>query len=129
MFYLESLSEEILQNVEIFPLNVDISVEVESHGVVIVECWTHANEVDEADCLLLKLNEMDYVGDNQGLSPRHIVKSFEILNLVWGIILILADVENVEQNNENHNEEKKLCFQLHPISERMLASGKISSKF
>ena len=52
--------------------------------------------MDEADCLLVKVDEMDDVRNNQGFRPCHVVEAFKVLILVRGVILIFANVENVE---------------------------------
>ena len=71
-------------------------MDVEGQGVVVVEGGADADEVDEADCLLVKVDEMDDVGNNQGFRPRHVVEAFKVLILVRGVIIKFAYVENVE---------------------------------
>ena len=117
MLHLQSFPEDLFEDVEIFPLNVDICVEIKSQGIVVVEGRANADKVDEADCPLVELDEMDDVGNNQGLGPCHVVEALKVLIFVRGVIIIFANVENVEQGNEEDSEEDQLRFQLHPISE------------
>ena len=117
MLHLQSFPEDLLEDVEIFPLNVDICVEIKSQRIVVVEGRAYADKVDEVDCPMVELDEMDDVGNNQGLGPCHVVEALKVLIFVRGVIIIFANVENVEQDNEEKSEEDQLCFQLHPISE------------
>ena len=83
MVHNQDWSQELNKEVVILSMELDIGVEIDLGGILVVKGRTNADEGDKTDGFLIKLNEMNFVGNDQAFDSCDIVEVFKIYVMFW----------------------------------------------